>query len=114
MKGSAPKSSSIGFQMLLIRNLKLNLLMLIRDCETSSKQMSPTTATTARAHRITMERNTASARKLSFVLSRFFPGEESLCGPFGASWCVGTSSRVRGLGTLYIWFDANKGLLKLC
>src|SRR5215472_11186640 len=69
MKGSAPKSSATGSQMVWMRKRKPNLLLDKCDCDTSSKQISPTETRRASAHPATIERKAASAKKLSLVLS---------------------------------------------
>src|SRR5215472_4312733 len=69
MKGSAPKSSATGSQMVCVRKRKPNLLLDKCDCDTSSKKISPTETNRASAHPATTVRNAASAKKLSLVLS---------------------------------------------
>src|SRR5215831_11631640 len=108
MKGSAPKFSATGSQMVWMRKRKPNWLLDKCDCDTSSKQISPTETNRASAHPETAVRNAASAKKLSLVLSLLLgimaKGFDSpvagVVGPTSESCCE--SRAAGGLGTVYM------------
>src|SRR5262249_7713724 len=107
MKGRAPKSSSTGFQILLKRNWKPNLLSESRDCEISSKRISPTTETRAMAHATTTARKAASATKVSLSLNRLLGTGAGTPEPLDAGrevtpFLSGESLPGRVFGTVYM------------
>src|SRR5258708_3088556 len=80
MNGKAPKSYAIGSQIVLGRKLRPDFCIDKWDCVMSSKRISPTIASTARAHATTTERKAVSAKTLLLVRNAVLSNEEICCG----------------------------------